>query len=88
MSTKIKINKLFMKTYLAIIFINMMFLDNGFSAEANCINGKCEIINSNHYKSVTTYCLQTLNYEKVDTNYSFFTILNTNEQCQVVEFEN
>ena len=77
-----------MKTSLAIIIINIMFLNNTFSAEANCINGKCEIINSTHYKSVTTYCLQTLNYEKVDTNYSFFTILNTDEQCQVIESEN
>ena len=63
-------------------------MNNTFSAEANCINGKCEIINSTHYKSVATYCLQTLNYEKVDTNYSFFTILNTYEQCQVIESEN
>ena len=77
-----------MKTSLAIIIINIMFLNNTFSAEANCINGKCEIINSTHYKSVTTYCLQTLNYEKVDTNYSFFTILNTGEKCQVIESEN
>ena len=77
-----------MKTSLAIIIINIMFLNNTFSAEANCINGKCEIINSTHYKSVTTYCLQTLNYENVDTNYSFFTILNTDEQCQVIESEN
>ena len=87
MSTKIK-NKRFMKTYLAIIFINILLLNNTFSAEANCINGKCEIINSIHYKSVTTYCLQTLNYEKVDTNYSFFTILNTDEKCQVIVSEN
>ena len=77
-----------MKTYLAIIFINIMLLNNTFSGEANCINGKCEIINSTHYKSVTTYCLQTLSYEKVDTNYLFFTVLNTGEKCQVIESEN
>ena len=87
MSTKIK-NKRFMKIYLAIIFINIIMLNNTFSAEANCINGKCEIINSTHYKSVITYCLQTLNYEKVDTNYLFFTVLNTGEKCQVIESEN
>ena len=77
-----------MKTYLAIIFMNIIFLNNANSAEANCINGKCEIINSIHYKLVTTYCLQTLNYEKVDTYYSFFTILNTGEKCQVIVSEN
>ena len=77
-----------MKIYLAIIFINIMLLNNTFSAEANCINGKCDIINSTHYKSVTTYCLQTLSYEKVDTNYLFFTVLNTGEKCQVIESEN
>ena len=87
MSAKIT-NKRIMKIYLVIIFINIILLNNTFSAEANCINGKCEIINSTHYKSVTTYCLQTLNYEKVDTNYLFFTIINTDEKCQVIMIEN
>ena len=77
-----------MKTYLAIIFMNIIFLNNANSAEANCINGKCEIINSIHYKLVTTYCLQTLNYEKVDTDFSFFKILSTGERCQVITSEN
>ncbi len=77
-----------MKAFLIAIFLSIIVSINAISATANCLSGKCEFINSYHYNTVTTYCLQTLTYENVETDYSFFTILETGEQCQVVEVKN
>ena len=77
-----------MKNFLIIIIINTMFWNNAIAATANCTNGKCEFINSFHYKSADTYCLQTLNYEQVETDYLFFTILTTGEKCNIIEPKN
>ena len=77
-----------MKAFLIAIFLSIIVSINAISATANCLSGKCEFINSFHYKIATTYCLQTLTYEDVETDYFFFTILKTGEQCQVIESEN
>ena len=74
-----------MKKHLILTFINMLFLTEVMATTANCLNGKCEFISSNHYKYATTYCLQTLNYEKVETNFLYFTILEKGEKCDVLE---
>ena len=63
-----------MKIFLITIIINIVIWTNAIATTANCDNGKCGFINSIHYKSATTYCLQLLNYEEVKTDYLFFTI--------------
>lgn len=78
----IKMNKFFIS-----IILNILVINNAFAATVNCTNGKCEFINSIHYKIATTYCLQTLSYEEVRTDYFSFTILETGEQCQIIESE-
>ncbi len=77
-----------MRVFFINIFLSIIIWNNAISASVNCLNGKCEFINSFHYKIATTYCLQTLTYEDVETDYFFFTILKTGEQCQVIESEN
>ena len=76
-----------MKIFLITIIINIVIWTNAIATTANCDNGKCGFINSIHYKSATTYCLQLLNYEEVKTDYLFFTILKTGEQCRVIDSE-
>jgi hypothetical protein len=74
-----------MKILLITIIVNIAFWTNAIATTVNCDNGKCDFINSIHYKSATTYCLQLLNYEEVKTDYLFFTILETGEQCRVID---
>ena len=84
----IKTNIFQMKAFLVATFINILIFNTAIGASVNCINGKCEFINSFHYKTASTFCLQTLTFEDVETDYSFFTILRTGEQCQVYKSEN
>tara|TARA_A100000164_G_scaffold166028_1_gene147304 strand:+ start:193 stop:450 length:258 start_codon:yes stop_codon:yes gene_type:complete len=74
-----------MKKLLFIIIIYPLFFTNVTGANASCTGGKCEFNNSIHYKTATTYCMQTLNYEEVETDFQNFTILNTGEVCEVLE---
>ena len=74
-----------MKKLLSILTIYPFFFTNVIGANASCVGGKCEFNNSIHYKTATTYCMQTLNYEDVKTDFQYFTILNTGEVCEVLE---
>ena len=74
-----------MKKLLFILILYTLFLTKVFGANAICNGGKCEFNNSIHYKTATTYCMQTLNYEEVKTDFQYFTILNTGEVCEVLE---
>ena len=74
-----------MKKFLFILILYSLFLTKVFGANASCNGGKCEFNNSIHYKTATTYCMQTLNYEEVKTDFQYFTILNTGEVCEVLE---
>ena len=74
-----------MKKLLFIIIIYPLFFTNVIGANASCTGGKCEFSNSIHYKTATTYCMQTLSYEEVETDFQNFTILNTGEVCEVLE---
>ena len=74
-----------MKKLLIILIIYPLFLTNVIGADASCTGGECEFNNSIHYKTATTYCMQTLNYEEVKTDFQHFTILNTGEVCEVLE---
>tara|TARA_B110000037_G_C17083630_1_gene491019 strand:- start:894 stop:1133 length:240 start_codon:yes stop_codon:yes gene_type:complete len=75
-------NKLFI-----LIILNILFFSNVIAATANCSNGKCEFNNSYDYKFAKTYCLQTLNFEDVETKYLYFTILATGQKCDVFEVD-
>ena len=83
----IKTNTFQMKAFLIALIINIIIFDTVIGALVNCINGKCEFTNSFHYKTASTFCLQTLTFEDDETDYSFFTILRTGEQCQVYKSE-
>ena len=74
-----------MKKFLFLLILYPFFLTKLFGASASCNGGKCEFNNSIHYKTATTYCMQTLNYEEVKTDFQYFTILNTGEVCEVLE---
>ena len=76
-----------MKIFFITIVLNIMVWNSAIAATVNCNNGNCQFINSIHYKIATTYCLQTLSYEEVRTDYFSFTILETGEQCQIIESE-
>jgi len=84
----IKTNILQMKAFLVAISLSIILFNTAISAVVNCINGECEFINSIHYKTATTYCLQTLTYQDVETDYTSFTILETGELCQVYKSKN
>ena len=43
-------------------------------ATANCSGVECEFTNINHYIYAKTYCVQTLNFEEVETNFLHLTI--------------
>ena len=75
----IKMNKFFIA-----IILNILVLNNAFAATVNCTNGKCEFINSIHYKVATTYCMQTLSFEEVETDYTFFIIIKTGELLSLI----
>ena len=76
-----------MKIFFITVVLNIMVWNSAIAATVNCNNGNCQFINSIHYKIATTYCLQTLSYEEVRTDYFSFTILETGEQCQIIESE-
>ena len=74
-----------MKNFLTLISLNMLIFSAANGAIANCSNGQCEFSYSNHYTSAKTYCLETLNFEQVDTQFLSFTILKTGQECMVIE---
>tara|TARA_B100000902_G_C26783345_1_gene656137 strand:- start:398 stop:583 length:186 start_codon:yes stop_codon:yes gene_type:complete len=57
------------------------------SATVNCSGGECQFDNSTHYKKAKTYCTENLNFEEVETNFLYFTILRTGKRCDVFESE-
>jgi len=74
-----------MNKFLILVIIKIFFFSEVIAATANCDNGECKFTNSNHYMSAKTYCLQNLNFEDVQTEFLYFTILRTNEKCNVFE---
>ena len=74
-----------MKKLLFVLILYPLFLTKVFGANASCSGGKCKFTNSIHYDTATTYCMQTLSYEEVETDFQNFTILNTGEVCEVLE---
>ena len=77
-----------MKKIFNILIINIFFFNNLIAATVNCSGGVCEFNNSYHYKYAKTYCLQSLNYEEVETDYVNFIIQKTGEKCAVYETTN
>ena len=76
-----------MKKLLILFIFSLTFCNNSNAAIANCSGGKCEFIHSDHYKKASTYCAQTLVYEEVQTEYLYFEILETGEQCTIIDSE-
>jgi len=74
-----------MKKLLLILLLYSLSLTKVFGANANCAGGNCIFTNSIHYETATTFCMQTLNYEEVKTDFLYFTILSTGEVCEVLE---
>ena len=74
-----------MNKFLTIIIIYTSFWTSAISATVNCSGGKCNFTGSYHYKDATTHCQQTLNYEEVETNFLYFTILKNGQQCDISE---
>ena len=74
-----------MKIFFITIVLNIMVWNSAIAATVNCNNGNCQFINSIHYKIATTYCMQTLSFEEVETDYTFFTIIKTGELCQIID---
>jgi len=63
-----------MNKFLAVLTICILFFTHIVGATGNCSGGECEFTNSNHYKYAKTYCVQTLNFEEVETDFLHFTI--------------
>ena len=63
-----------MNKFLTVLSICILFFTHIIRATANCSGGECEFTNSNHYKYVKTYSVQTLNFEEVETDSLHFTI--------------
>jgi hypothetical protein len=74
-----------MKKILKIIFFGSFFISNAYGTQATCTGGECEFYLSTHYESAKTRCNQTLFNEQVITNLTSFTIIETEEQCEVWE---
>tara|TARA_B100000787_G_scaffold29033_1_gene19279 strand:- start:952 stop:1206 length:255 start_codon:yes stop_codon:yes gene_type:complete len=60
-----------MNKFLTITIIYTSFWTSAIGATVNCSGGKCNFIDSYHYKDAATHCQQTLNYEEVETNFIF-----------------
>ena len=74
-----------MKKIATWFIINLLCLSKVIGATANCSGGECNFDNSFHYKSAKTYCTQTLVYEKVETDFLYFTIIKNGKRCDVFE---
>jgi hypothetical protein len=74
-----------MNKFFILITLNILFFSKVIATTANCTNGECEFINSYQYKYAKTYCSQNLSYEEVETELSYFTILKTDQKCEVFE---
>tara|TARA_B100001769_G_C21594933_1_gene335373 strand:- start:137 stop:376 length:240 start_codon:yes stop_codon:yes gene_type:complete len=74
-----------MKKIFTIIALSVINCNIVKAETANCTGGECEFDFSNHYKYATTICLQTLSYEPVKTDLLSFTILETGQECKVIE---
>ena len=74
-----------MNKFFILIILNILFFSKGIAATANCAGGECEFINSYHYKYAKTYCSQNINFEEVETEFSYFTISETDQKCEVFE---
>jgi hypothetical protein len=81
-------NFIIIKKFMTLLSLCVFFIFNANATTANCNNGECEFNNSNHYKSGTTYCLQTLNYEEVETDILHFIIEKTGEKCTIINSSN
>ena len=74
-----------MRFFIVLATFSILLFTNANSANANCSGGDCDFNFSNHYKYAKTHCMQTLSYENVETNFSYFTILKTGQKCEVTK---
>tara|TARA_B100001142_G_C14305043_1_gene644445 strand:- start:86 stop:325 length:240 start_codon:yes stop_codon:yes gene_type:complete len=77
-----------MKIILTLLSFSIAIITSAKCATANCINGECEFTFSNHYKYAKTHCLQTMNFEQVETEYLSFKILKDGQVCKIIESKN
>jgi len=76
-----------MKKILTLFFFSLSFCNNANAAIANCSGGKCEFMYSVHYEKASTYCMQILSYEEVETELLYFTISKTGDRCTIIDRE-
>ena len=74
-----------MRKFLSLLFLSIFFNTSAIGVTVNCVGGECKFNNSYHYKYVKTHCLENLNFEEVDTDFLYFTILKTGKKCTVTE---
>ena len=74
-----------MKKIFTLLSLSILIFSNANGTTANCSNGECEFNYSHHYDYATTNCLQNLNFEEVKTDFLYFEILKTGEECKVLE---
>ena len=74
-----------MNKFFILITLNILFFSKVIAATASCAYGECKFINSYHYKYAKTNCFQNLSFEEVETEFSYFTILKTDQKCEVFE---
>jgi len=80
-----RVYNLRMKILLSLLSFSLMVVTNAHGTTANCSGGICEFSNSYHYKNAKTYCLETLSYEDVKTDFLYFIILKNGQKCDVYE---
>jgi hypothetical protein len=74
-----------MSKFLTLIFLSFLLFSNTMAAKVNCSGGECQFNNSYHYTYAKTYCTETLNFEEVETDFLYFTILKNSKRCDVFE---
>ena len=74
-----------MKKIFTLLSLSMLIFSNAKGATVNCSNGECKFNYSHNYDYATTNCLQTLSFEEVETEFLYFTILKTGQECKVTE---
>jgi len=80
-----KLYNLTMKIFLTLLGFSLLIFTNTQGTTVNCLGGECEFNNSYHYKYAKTHCSQTLSFEDVETDFLYFTILKTGQECKIFE---
>jgi hypothetical protein len=76
-------NFLNIKKIITLLSLSYLIMTSVNGTTVNCSGGECNFNNSIHYHYAKTYCMENLNFEKVETDFQYFTISKTGKRCDV-----